>query len=188
MGTPVSNHKRYIEMIGLRFFKKIWIVAMVALSLSGAMAVFAQNPQAQTIGPSGNPLPRFVSLSASKAFLRTGPGRQYPIDWVYSRRNLPLEVIDEHGAWRKVRDHEGVTGWMLVSLLSGKRTAMIRGKARNLHTDPEMDAPILLVAEPGVIGSIEGCEGLWCEVTVDGDSAWIERRHIWGVYPGETID
>lgn len=161
---------------------------MVATALLGTMPTGAQSPHTQKIGPSGNPLPRFVSLSASKAYLRTGPGRQYPIDWVYGRRNLPLEVIDEYGAWRKVRDHEGVTGWMLVSLLSGRRTAMIRGKARDLHTDPELDAPTLMIAEPGVIGSIEACEGLWCEVTIDGDSAWIERRHIWGVYPGETID
>lgn len=181
MGPIVSNHKRHDGMIGQSFFLKIMITA--ALVVGGSM--FAH---AQTLGASGNPLPRFVSLSAGKAYLRTGPGRQYPIDWVYSRRNLPLEVVDEYGAWRKVKDHEGVVGWMLVSLLSGKRTAMIRGKERNLHTDPELNAPVTIIAEPGVIGEIDACEGLWCELTIDGDSAWIERRHIWGVYPNEEID
>lgn len=143
---------------------------------------------AERIGPSGNPIPRFVSLSAPVANLRTGPGRQYPVDWVYSRRGLPLEVIDEHGAWRKVRDHEGVTGWMLVSLLYGKRSAMVRGKTRELYEEPNLSAAVTLVAEPGVIGLIEECEGLWCELDIEGTSAWIERRHLWGVYAHEAID
>lgn len=142
----------------------------------------------QTVGPSGNPLPRFVSMSASKANMRTGPGRQYPIRWVYNRRGLPLEIIDEHGAWRKVRDHDGEEGWMLVSLLYGSRSVMIRGKARNLHAEPDLSAAVRIIAEPGVIGEIERCEGLWCEVTIDGSSAWIERRHVWGVYANETLD
>ncbi len=154
-------------------------------SVAPAMAI---QPTGPTVGPSGNPLPRFVSMSASKANMRTGPGRQYPVAWVYSRRGLPLEVIDEFGAWRKVRDHEGTTGWMLVSLLYGDRSVMIRGKTRELYAEPNLGADVLLTAEPGVIGEIDACKGLWCEVVVDGTSAWIERRHVWGVYAAEEID
>ncbi len=156
---------------------------MAAAAMSGLMPATAQK-----VGPSGNPLPRFVSLSASKAFMRTGPGRQYPVDWVYERQNLPLEIIDEYGAWRQVRDHEGTTGWMLVSLLFGPRTVMIRGKTRELYANPALNAEPVVIAEAGVIGLVEGCEGLWCEIEIAGESGWIERRHLWGVYPGETLD
>lgn len=151
-------------------------------------AGLASDGPGPAVGPSGNPLPRFVSLSASEANLRTGPGRQYPIDWVYKRRGLPLEIIEEHGPWRKVRDHEGVTGWMLVSLLYGPRTAMIRGKTRTLLADPNLQAEPLLTADPGVIGEIEECNGLWCELDIGGRNGWIERRHLWGVYATEQID
>lgn len=161
-------------------------------TLYGAVALFllAISPAvlAQKVGPSGNPLPRFVSVSATKAFLRTGPGRQYPVDWVYERRDLPLEIIDEYGAWRQVRDYEGTTGWMLVSLLSGKRTAMIRGRERELYDKPELNALVVIIAQAGVIGEVKACEGLWCELEIAGDAGWVERRHLWGVYPNETID
>lgn len=157
---------------------------ILGLSLPSAKPVLAL----ETIGPSGNPLPRFVSLSASKANLRTGPGRQYPVAWVYQRRGLPLEIIDEFGAWRKVRDHDGETGWMLVSLLYGNRSVMIRGKTRNLYDEPDLAAPVRLTADPGVIGEIEACAGLWCEVIIDGTSAFIERRHVWGVYAAEELN
>lgn len=156
-------------------------------SVGGAVAQTGGQMAGQAVGASGNPLPRFVAMSASKANLRTGPGRQYPVAWVYLRRGLPLEIIDEHGAWRKVRDHEGTEGWMLVSLLYGNRTVMIRGKTRNLHAEPDMTAPVTIIADPGVIGEIEQCDGLWCEVVIDGDAAWVERRHVWGVYAAEEI-
>lgn len=161
--------------------------ALIITIVSMFPAVTAQNVSPR-IGPSGNPLPRFVSLSAGKAFMRTGPGRQYPVDWVYERPRLPLEIIDEYGAWRQVRDHEGATGWMLVSLLFGPRTAIIRGKTRELLDKPSLDGLPVIIAEAGVIGVIEECEGLWCELEIQGESGWIERRHLWGVYPNETID
>ena len=88
-------------------------------------------PAAKTQGDvSGLPLPRFVSLRAALVNLRTGPGVRYPIDWVYNRAGLPLEVVDEFETWRKVRDWEGSIGWIHQSMLSGERKVMIRGKQR----------------------------------------------------------
>lgn len=162
-----------------RLFPGLTAVAM--------LIAFGVNAQ-QKVGPSGNPLPRFVAMSASKANMRTGPGRQYPIRWVYNRRGMPLEIVDEYGAWRKVRDHDGEEGWMLVSLLYGSRSVMVRGKTRSLHAEPDLSAPVRLTADPGVIAEIERCQGLWCEVNMDGTNAWIERRHVWGVYAHEELD
>lgn len=141
-----------------------------------------------SIGESGAPLPRLISLAASEAYMRTGPGRQYPRAWVYRRRMLPLEVIDEHGAWRQVRDFEGVTGWMHVSLLSSRRTAIILGATRKLYSDPNPASAVRITAEPGVIGDVIACDGIWCQLTIDGTEGWIERRYIWGVYDREVID
>lgn len=120
--------------------------------------------------------------------MRTGPGRQYPILWTYKRRHLPLEIIAEHGAWRKVRDHEGIEGWILVTLLYGPRTAMVRGRVRSLYNKDDMSSPVLLTADPGVIGRILECTDIWCRLKVDNTKAWIEKRHLWGVYSHERLD
>ncbi len=204
MTAGVSNHKRQDNdkgnavTTGLQLKRGLLsypvllnypVLAMLfaAVLFGVAAGLLSFGAAAQTVGASGNPLPRFVAMSASKANLRTGPGRQYPVDWVYSRRGLPLEIIDEHGAWRKVRDHEGVEGWMLVSLLYGKRTVMIRGKQRELLDEPKLGAQATIIADPGVIGEIDQCQGLWCEIVIKGASGWIERRHVWGVYATEEI-
>ena len=77
---------------------------------------------------SGLPLPRFVSLRSDKVHMRTGPGVRYPIDWVYKRQNMPMEVVAEFGTWRKVRDFQGTEGWMHQSMLSNKRTLAVTGQ------------------------------------------------------------
>ena len=140
------------------------------------------------IGASGAPIPRFVSLAAKKAFMRTGPGRQYPIDWVYTRPGLPLEVIAEDGPWRRVQDHDGIRGWMHVSLLSGKRTAMIIGRTRKLYDDTDLAAAVTITADMGVTGEIVRCKTIWCKLDIDGSRGWLERRNLYGVYPDEVLD
>ncbi|MFC4348729.1 SH3 domain-containing protein [Kordiimonas lipolytica] len=170
----------------LRFLS---ILILFSGILSQSLPTHAQTAsETPRVGESGQPLPRLISLAASKAFMRTGPGRQYPILWVYERTRLPLEVIDEHRAWRKVRDHEGTTGWMHVSLLSSRRTAMIIGTTRKLYEDPSPASPARLIADAGVIGEVQACDGIWCRLEIDGTEGWIERRYLWGVYEREIID
>jgi SH3-like domain-containing protein len=138
-------------------------------------------------GRTGLPLPRFVSLRAAEVNLRTGPGVRYPIDWVYHRRGLPVEVIDEFETWRRIRDHEGTTGWVHQSMLDGRRSILVNREASLLRRRPGPDAPAVALLEPGVIARVEGCEGAWCRVTVERHAGWLRRAQVYGLYPGETL-
>ena len=158
----------------------VLMVCLCAFSITGIS-------HAQNVGASGNPLPRFVSMNATEANMRTGPGRQYPIMWVYKRKHLPLEVVDEKGPWRKVRDHEGSTGWMHLALLVGRRTAMMIGGTKSLFRSKDTNSQLAITAEEGVIGHIIECADDWCQLEIDGTKGWIERHHLWGVYSREVI-
>ena len=46
---------------------------------------------------------------------------------------MPVEIIAEYEAWRKVRDWEGTEGWMHQSLLSGQRTAIVMAEETTLR-------------------------------------------------------
>jgi SH3-like domain-containing protein len=144
-------------------------------------------------GPSGLPLPRFVSLKSGRVNSRIGPGKNYSVDWLYLKSGLPMEVIQEYDNWRRVRDADGSEGWIDQSLLSGRRTAIAapwqRGKdARiNLLSDPDANSRTLAIIEPGVIGTIRSCNGEWCEVTFGGHTGWISQSLVWGAYPGELV-
>ena len=157
-------------------------------------SAFAQNATAepQKGGVTGLPLPRFVSLRADEVNLRTGPGIRYPIDWVYLRSRLPVEVIDEFESWRRIRDRQGTSGWVHQSMLAADRTGVVTGERRALLAEPALQSPIMAWLEPGVIVTLESCEGAWCLASVlDGEQrrhrGWILKEQFWGAYADESF-
>lgn len=153
------------------------------------LALAAPAAPASEAGNGALPLPRFVSLGSERINARTGPGGQYPIDWVFVRRGLPVEITQEFELWRKVRDMDGAEGWVHKSLLSGRRTALVRGpQTRELRREPEERAPTVARAEPGVIARLLKCRGTWCQVAVADRRGWIGKAALWGVYPDEQLD
>ncbi len=139
-------------------------------------------------GRTGLPLPRFVTLRADEVNLRIGPGIRYPIDWVYHRAGLPVEIIDEFDTWRRIRDWQGTEGWVHQSMVQGQRGILVTGKRHTLRRRPETEAPGVALVDAGVVGVLERCETDWCEVSVDGYSGWLRRGAFYGLYPGEKVD
>lgn len=141
------------------------------------------------VNTSGLPVPRFVSLKSDETNIRTGPGTRYPIQWVYRRDGLPVEVVEEFEHWRKIRDMEGTAGWVHKSLLSGARHALIKAKeARIIRAEPAAKGRPLLKLEPQVIVQLVECEKDWCRIQVTGRKGWLEKKYLFGVYSDETID
>lgn len=140
------------------------------------------------LAETGLPLPRFVSLRSGEVNMRTGPGEQYPIDWVLLRRAMPVKIVAEFGHWRKIEDFDGTVGWVHQNLLTGKRTVVVTGEERTLRSEATAwSAPVALL-EPGVIAEILECEPSWCEVATDGVRGWIRRSDVWGLLPDEVIE
>ncbi len=167
-------------------------VALVLAVLASASAYGQEVPPGTAalprIGPiSGLPLPRYVALRAPEVNLRTGPGLRYPIEWVYTRSGLPVEVIDEFETWRRIRDWEGSIGWVHQNMLTGDRGALVLGKQRLLRRSPREGAAGLALLEAGVIGRLNRCTDGWCELEVKGIEGWLRDDEIYGVSPGEEV-
>ena len=145
-----------------------------------------------SIGASGLPIPRFVSITAARVNLRMGPGRQYPIAWILQRRHLPVEIVEEFEHWRKIREQSGSVGWVHKTMLSSKRMGLViaNGKAGELnpvYPKNSPDQPAML-AEAGVIGEISHCGEDLCAIRFEQGKGWMRRDNLWGLYPGEEIE
>ena len=138
----------------------------------------------------GRPLPRFAALGSNQVNLRVGPDLRFRIDWTYQRKDLPVQIIEEHQAWRRIRDPEGTEGWVQKPLLSARRSFLVQGEERALRRKPEEAADLVARLRPGVIGSLRRCEAAsaWCEARVGDYRGYIRRSEIWGVAPGEVIE
>jgi SH3-like domain-containing protein len=144
-------------------------------------------------GPSGAaesslPVPRFVSLRSDEVNVRTGPGVRYPIDWVFQRKTMPVQVLAEVETWRKIRALDGTEGWVHQSMLTGRRTAIVTGEVRTLRRKNDPEAAAVALLEPGVIASLLECKPVWCRLDVAGQKGWLPRDQIWGVLPSETFN
>lgn len=160
------------------------LLSFVMLSL----APMAKAEDASILNPSGLPIPRYVSLKSDEVNVRVGPGKRYPIRYVYRRAHLPVQIVEEFAHWRKIKDFEGTTGWTHKSLLDGKRTAMIMDKPQNLYPEPEVSSAPIVRAEPMVIATVKECLPDWCELEIAGTTAWIRKADIWGVDRAEVFE
>ena len=169
---------------------RVLVVAVwAAMAMAGA-APAQEVASGPAIGPETNlPLPRFVSLRASEANVRRGPSLSHRIDWVFKRRDMPLQVIAEYGHWRRVIDRDGQGGWVHFRMLSGARTAIVEGDRQVvMRSRPDDDAGETAMLEPGVIGRLGECDPEWCRLSAGGYRGWVHRTSLWGIAEGEIRD
>ena len=165
-------------------------------SLAAALAFWvacAAPTLAQQLGSAtGLPIPRYVSLKTDRVNLREGPSKDHATTWVFERAGLPVEITAEFETWRKVRDSEGTEGWVLHSLISGRRTAIVapgkKAESFKLYAKPNTAADLAATLQSGVIGNIRNCAAGWCLIEGEGFKGYIQQSSLWGVYPDEKIE
>lgn len=165
---------------------------LVVAAVFPILASFETALAEQKGSASGLPLPRYVSLKSDRVNLREGPSKDHRTTWVYQRAGLPVEITAEFEIWRKVRDSEGAEGWVLHSLLSGRRTALVapwkKGSYTILYSKATNKSAPVAKLQANVIGSVRSCDGVWCRITGEGFDGYIEQSGLWGVYPNEKIE
>ncbi|MFA5580369.1 MAG: SH3 domain-containing protein [Paracoccaceae bacterium] len=141
---------------------------------------------AQERGPVTNlPLPRYVSLKSNEGNVRRGPSLSHRIDWVFTRADMPLEITAEYGHWRRVRDRDGMGGWVHYALLSGVRTVIVEQDMTALHMRADAATPVVAQLQAGVIARLGECIPDWCRLTAEGHRGWAPKTALWGVAADE---
>ncbi|WP_281407144.1 MULTISPECIES: SH3 domain-containing protein [unclassified Mesorhizobium] len=122
--------------------------------------------------------------------MRVGPGTQYDVEWVYVRPRIPLEIYQEYGNWRRVRDWQGTSGWVFGPLLSGRRTAVTAPWSKDkiaLRRKPSVSSLVTAWLAPEVIVELVRCDGQWCRVAVNSLAGFVRQTRLWGIYPNDTL-
>jgi SH3-like domain-containing protein len=189
--TGIAPHFRRFVGVGLA-------AGLAILAAQGSAAAQA-TPEPTTGKATGLPVPRYVSLKTDRVNLREGPSKDHRTSWVFQRAGLPVEITAEFETWRRIRDAEGTEGWVLHSLLSGRRTGLVmpwsKGEAQPLPLFERADERADVVARllPGVIANVRQCSGGWCRVVVVTPKArdlagFVRQDRLWGVYPNEKVE
>lgn len=133
------------------------------------------------------PVPRFVSLRSDRINLRVGPGRNYPILWVLTKKDMPVEIIRQFGDWRMIEDWQGTRGWVQERMVMARRSIIVTGAIQPIFASPSRSASLVARAEPGVVAQLLNCDGDWCRIEAGHIAGWVEKSEVWGVFPHEVV-
>ncbi len=130
----------------------------------------------------------FASLRAAETNVRAGPGQNYPIKFTFKLRGLPVRVINEYDNWNEIEDFEGQTGWVTQSLLTKKRTLMVRTTKTfiNMHSKNNEKSRIIFRLENNVIGDYLKCLDDWCGIKVNNKKGWVPKGELFGADEEES--
>ena len=122
----------------------------------------------------------FLSLKNNEVYVRVGPSKEYPIKFIYKKKYLPLEVLDKSETWRKIKDFENNSGWIHISQLSKKKSAINIKNNSIIYKKPTIYSKPIVKLEAGRLVLIKKCKTKWCKISSGGYSGWIFESSLWG--------
>jgi len=121
----------------------------------------------------------WCSLKSNEANLRTGPGKRYPIKWVYQRAHMPFKIVSRYEYWLKIEDFQGTEGWVHPSIVRFDNTFIVTKEAF-LKRGRNSSSLTLAKLQKGVIGEIKSCYEEVCKVEIDNWEGYVDKSSIWG--------
>ena len=122
----------------------------------------------------------FLSLKNNEVNLRQGPSFEYPIKFIYKKKFLPIEVLDKSETWIKIKDFENNSGWIHISQVSKKKSAINKKNNSVIYKKPTIFSKPVAKLEIGRLVLIKRCKVEWCKITSGGFGGWVFKNSLWG--------
>ena len=122
----------------------------------------------------------FLSLKNNEVNLRQGPSFEYPVKLVYKKKYLPVIIIDKSETWRHIKDFKSNSGWIHISQLSKKKSAINKKDNSFFYNRPTIYSKPIAMLEKGRLVLVIKCKDMWCKITSGGFHGWIDKNSLWG--------
>lgn len=122
----------------------------------------------------------FLTLKNNKVNLRKGPSFDYPIELIYKKKYLPVIIINKIETWRQIKDHQNNSGWIHISQLSKRKSAINIIENSIVYKKPTIYSKPIVKLKTGRLVLIKKCKKNWCKISSGGFSGWILKNSLWG--------
>tara|TARA_Y100000590_G_C15713221_1_gene1011008 strand:+ start:1915 stop:2385 length:471 start_codon:yes stop_codon:yes gene_type:complete len=122
----------------------------------------------------------FLSLKNDIVNLRQGPSFEYPIKLIYKKKYLPVNIIDKSEAWRKIKDFENNLGWIHISQLSKRKSAINIKNNSIIYKNSTIYSKPIARLELGRLVLIKKCKLEWCKIETGNFIGWMYKNALWG--------
>ena len=145
--------------------KKNFIILIIILNFFQILNVFAEE--------------KFLSLKKNKVNVRYGPGLDFPVKYIYKKKNLPIKQIDRKENFRRIIDYKKNSGWIHISQLK-KNNSVIAIENKILFKKSTIFSQPIANIKKGRLLVIMKCEKNWCKVETEGYKGWVNKGNLWG--------
>lgn len=121
----------------------------------------------------------YLILKNNKVNVRYGPGFDYPIKFIYKKKNLPIRVIDKKENFRRIIDFKNNSGWIHASQLK-KGEAFILLEDQILFKKPTKYSKPILKISKGRLLLVKKCKAKWCKIKTEKYIGWLKTNNVWG--------
>ncbi len=122
----------------------------------------------------------YMSLKNKKVNVRYGPGLDYPIKFIFNKKNYPVEIIDQKENFRKILDLKKNSGWIHRSQLK-KSSSFITLDTVILFSDSTKFSKPIAKIESGRLLNKKKCNLNWCRVETGEYKGWVLKENLWGL-------
>ena len=174
--------KYTIFFLCIKYCKFILFVTLIFIINTIFFSKFSYSEIKNSINGSGLQIPRMVSLKNSLTFVRTGPGKEFPIKFEINQKGYPVEIIAEFNNWRKINTKNNLSGWIHTQLLSSFRTALLITNT-TLKRRPSDSSKNLAKLLPDLLIQIKTCKLKWCNIEIIREKkflGWVKKNTLWG--------
>ena len=121
----------------------------------------------------------YLILKNNKVNVRYGPGFDYPIKFIYKKKNLPIKVIDKKENFRRIIDFKNNSGWIHTSQLKeGKAFILLEDQI--LFAKPTKYSKPILKISKGRLLLVKKCKAKWCKIKTEKYIGWLKTNNVWG--------
>ena len=122
----------------------------------------------------------FLSLKKNKVYVRYGPGKNYPIKYIYKKKFLPIKVIDKKDNFRRIIDHKKNSGWIHQIMLRKLNSLIVLEEKIIFKKSSKFSKPLAKL-EKGRMVIIKKCKINWCRIETGDYIGWIDTKNVWGI-------
>ena len=121
----------------------------------------------------------FLMLKNNTVNVRYGPSFEYPIKFIYKKKNLPLKIIDKKENFRRIIDHKKNSGWIHISQLKKANSVIVLSDQVMFDKSSKFSEPLVKI-QKGRLLIIKKCKKNWCKIQTSNYVGWIKTENIWG--------
>ena len=122
----------------------------------------------------------FLSLKKDKVYVRYGPGKNYPIKYIYKKKFLTIKVIDKKDNFRRIIDHKKNSGWIHQIMLRKLNSLIVLEEKIIFKKSSKFSKPLAKLAK-GRLVIIKKCKINWCRIETGDYIGWIDTKNVWGI-------